>query len=185
MTKEQHAKANETAQTSRDAFFCLHSIPMHLIESREFKEAVADTRKAPHFKACNRVTLRTTRLDMSTTSALSAAALTSQQTKKYGFIATGDGYAAKSKGPLHNFILITSQGPILRALKKLGKDDGKKAEDIKKDFEEWLTTEDAGVLLNTWLGITDTPSPNTKAWKLLMGVYPHQVWIGCKAHVAE
>ena len=100
-------------------------------------------------------------------------------------IATGDGYAAKSKGSLHNFILITSQGPILRALKKLGKDDGKKAEDIKEDFEDWLTTEDAGVLLNTWLGITDTPSPNTKAWKLLMGVYPHQIWIGCMAHEAS
>ena len=67
MTKEQHAKASETAQSSWDAFFFLHSIPMHLIESREFKEAVADTRKAPHFKACNRATLRTARLDMPTT----------------------------------------------------------------------------------------------------------------------
>lgn len=32
------------------------------------------------------------------------------------------------------------------------------------------------------LGVTDTPTANQKAWRLLEATFPKQIWVGCAAH---
>lgn len=59
--------------------------------------------------------------------------------------------------------------------------DGGTGEDITMGFEQQF--QKLGPLVeHIILGVTDTPSANRKAWRMLEAKYPKQIWLGCAAH---
>ena len=50
------------------------------------------------------------------------------------------------------------------------------------EFEEVINELEEHVSRNLIFGVTDTPSANRKAWRLLMGKFPRMYWGGCMSH---
>ena len=136
------------------------------------------TKECPNFKPCSRVTLGGSHLTARNDEANDWKMLALSQLSDYGFTICGDGYKSGNK-KLHNFILLTANGPVYLGMSEgAGGSGGAVYSEFKAVIDE-LDAEIGGAVV---LGITDTPSANRKAWKLLMAEYPRQFWIGCMAH---
>lgn len=59
---------------------------------------------------------------------------------------------------------------------------GESGENIKDDFNAQFQKLGPEVTKHILVGVTDTPSANRKAWRLLEAEHPRQFWIGCAAH---
>lgn len=76
---------------------------------------------------------------------------------------------------------MSVEGPIfLNLVETTGERGG--GEDVAEGFEKQFEALGAQVRDNIILGVTDTPSANRKAWRLLEAKHPKQTWIGCAAH---
>lgn len=60
--------------------------------------------------------------------------------------------------------------------------EGGTGEDIHGGFEACFKKLGDEVTKSILVGVTDTPSANRKAWRLLEASHPKQFWIGCAAH---
>ena len=59
---------------------------------------------------------------------------------------------------------------------------GASGQDVATEFQEVMDQLDASVRANLIFGVTDTPSANRKAWRLLMDANQRMYWGGCMAH---
>ena len=164
-----------------DIFFFVHNIPFHLINSQYFRDAVKADQRCPTYKPCGRETLAGSHLDKQSALADDFNASRMRAYMKFGFVLTGDGYRSKGKKQYHNYILITVAGPIFLGIKDVT-GEGSCAQDVFQEFVVVQNELPDIVRQSIMLGITDTPSVNVKAWKLLMKKFPHQVWMGCMPH---
>lgn len=101
--------------------------------------------------------------------------------QRYGFAITSDGWRSVAKRNYHNYILISIEGPIFVSLQEVTGEGGR-GEDIEDGFQQQFAKMDQQIFRAILLGVTDTPSANRKAWRLLEANHPHQFWVGCAAH---
>ena len=94
----------------------------------------------------------------------------------WSFMYTTDGWKSVSKRSYHNHILVSVEGPIYLDLQE---GSGNKAEAISREISDRFESLPVDVRDRILIGITDTPTYNQKAWRLLEAKYPKQFWIGC------
>ena len=179
MDKKKERK--DACHNAWDLFFFVHNVPFSLIETPEFKAAIAATKRCPTYKPVTRDVLSGPHLDKQSRDAIAFNDCTLAANLKYGFVITGDGYRSKTKRQYHNFMLITPDGPVFLGIKDVTGEGGT-SKDVFDEFHTVIESLDTDVKNGIMLGILDTPSVNVKAWKLLMKHYPTQVWMGCMAH---
>lgn len=125
--------------------------------------------------------MRTTRLDKLNDSANEYKAQRLKSGIRYGFLLTSDGWRSSAKRQYHNYILLSVEGPIFLSLEEVTGRGGT-GDDVKDGFERQMNKLDSEVSKSILLGVTDTPTANQKAWRLLEAAYPKQFWVGCAAH---
>ena len=99
----------------------------------------------------------------------------------FGFAITGDGYKSKTKRKYNNHILVGASCPLYLGLVDCTGESGT-GDKVFEEFRDVLETLPPPIRDAVFIGLLDTPSPNRKAWKLLMEKYPRQVWAGSMAH---
>lgn len=181
LDRKEKEKRTTAAHDAWDLFFFVHNVPFRLIDTPEFKTAIASTKRCPTFKPVGCDTLSTTHLVKQSDLADAFNESTLRANAKYGFVITGDGYRSKTKRQYHNFILLTPAGPVFLGIKDITGEGGC-ASDVYNEFVVVIEGLDTPIKSAIMLGILDTPSVNVKAWKLLNKKYPTQVWMGCMAH---
>lgn len=178
---EEKRARREACQTAWDNTFVSCGIPFAVADNPQFREALKCTRQCPDFKIACRQTMGTTRLDKLHDEANRFKAMRLRSGIDLGFVITSDGWRSCAKKNYHNYILISVEGPIFLSLVEVTGESAT-GEDIKKGFEDQFAKLEASVLDNIMIGITDTPTANQKAWRLLEAMYPKQIWIACAAH---
>ena len=164
-----------------DMLWFVHGLSFAMIDSPLFKQAIIATRDCPAFAPVCRQTLGGSHLDARNKDAdmYKESRLTAGQ--QFGFLFTSDGWRNKARRSYHNYILVTSAGPIFLALKDMTGEAGD-AKAIHDEFVELFATLDPAVVERIVIGCADTPSSNVAAWKQLEATFPKQVWMGCMAH---
>ena len=162
-------------------FFFTNNIPFRAIESPSFLHAIRLTKKVQSYKPHGRRTLSLTDLDKANVEANLWKMEVMNTNLEFGFALTGDGYKSKKKVKYNNYILLTVDCPLFLGLRDVTGEPGD-GETVFCEFAEVQAGLPPEVQEAIFLGITDTPSPNRKAWRLLMRKYPRQCWIGCMAH---
>ena len=125
--------------------------------------------------------MRTSRLVRLNESANEYKELRLKAGQRYGFAITSDGWRSCQKRNYHNYILLSVEGPIFLNLEDTTGQPGA-GTDVAAGFEEKFTQLGVSMTSDVMLGITDTPSVNQKAWRLLEAAHPKQIWVGCAAH---
>ena len=182
MLPEQQRTANlAAAHRANSIFFFKHNIPFHIVNSKEFRAVIKASQNCPVYVPVDRRTLSGPHLEARDAEATAFNLLQMKSNAVFGFTITGDGYASLTKRAYHNHILIAGGIPIF-----LGLVDrtwiGATGEDIAEEFEEIMDGLDIFLRRNLIFGVTDTPSANRKAWRLLMESNPNMYWGGCMAH---
>lgn len=174
-------RLREEAQTAWDLAFVVCGITFASADHPQLRAAIEKTRSCPDFKLACAKTMRTTRLIKLDESANEYKDLRLKAGARFGFAITSDGWRSVAKRNYHNYILISVEGPIFIALQEVTGAGGT-GTDIRDGFREHMEKLDADIKRNILIGITDTPSANRKAWRLLEAEYPKQFWVGCAAH---
>lgn len=156
-------------------------IPFAVANKPEFREAIRKTRDIPDFHIACAKTMRTSRLIKLNEKANEFKTVRLQAGARFGFAITSDGWRRVAKRNYHNYILISVEGPIFLSLVEVTGEGGT-GEDIHKGFEEQFEKLGRDLTSQVVIGITDTPSANRKAWRLLEASHPKQLWMGCAAH---
>ena len=104
-----------------------------------------------------------------------------QEGCRTGFVHISDGWRSGNKKSYHNHILLSALGPVyLRLVDKTGESGtGEGVADEIVKVQEALSADTRAAIT---MGITDTPSANRKAWRLLEALIPGQLWMGCMCH---
>lgn len=181
LPSEEKQKRRELAQCAWDKAFAICGIRYRAADDDIFREAISKTRVVPDFKLSCSKTMRTTRLDRLNSAANKYKEFRQQAGLRYGFVVTSDGWRSVAKRNYHNYLLISVEGPIfLRLVEVTGA--GGTGEDVKNGFTDTFAQLGRDVVEAIVLGITDTPTANRKAWRLLEAEFPKQLWVGCAAH---
>ena len=164
-----------------DMFWFVHGLSFAMFESPLLLQAIKATKECPAFVPCCRQTLSTTHLNARSDDANEFKESRLQAGNRFGFLFTSDGWRNKKRRSYHNFILVSSAGPIFLALKDVTGQAGN-AVAIHDEFVDLFSTLDPAVVERIVVGCTDTPSSNVAAWKKLEATFPQQIWMGCMAH---
>ena len=164
-----------------DMLWFVHGLSFALIDSPLFKQAIIATSKCPTFAPVCRQTLASSHLDARNEDANVYKKLRLTAGQQFGFLFTSDGWRNKARRSYHNYILVSSAGPIFLALQDVTGEAGD-AKAIHDEFVELFATLSPVVVQRIVIGCTDTPSSNVAAWKQLEATFPNQVWMGCMAH---
>lgn len=178
---EKKAAKREEVQSAWDLAFIVCGIPFCAADNPAFRNAVRVTRDCLDFKLACTKTLSTTRLDKQNGIANEFKAKRMRAGMKFGFLITSDGWRSAAKRNYHNYIIISVEGPIYLQLDEVTGQGGT-GEDVKDGFKRIFDHLGEDVVKRVLIGVTDTPSANQKAWRLLEAAYPHQFWLGCGAH---
>lgn len=171
----------EEVQTAWDLAFAVCGIKFQTANNPAFRDALLKTRVCPDFRIACSQTMSTTRLDKLNKSSNLFKEQRLKAGMRHGFLITSDGWRSVSKRQYHNFILVSVEGPIFLGLVEVTGHGGT-GQDIKDQFEEQYKLLGNDLVQRIIIGVTDTPSANRKAWKLLETAHPKQFWIGCAAH---
>lgn len=174
-------RLREECQVSWDKAFAVCGIPFAVADYAPFRDAIAKTRSTLDFKLCCTKTMRTSRLDKLHTSSNKYKDMRMRAGCKYGFVITSDGWRSCAKRNYHNYLLVSVEGPIYLHLEEVTGAGGS-GDDVAAGFEKCFNGLDPEVFKSILLGVTDTPSANRKAWRLLEAHHPKQIWVGCGAH---
>lgn len=161
--------------------FALCGIKFSTADNKVFREAIAQTRVCPDFTLNHAQIMSTTRLDQLSTTANRFKDSRLKAGLQYGLLITSNGWHSVARRSYHNYILISVEGPIFICLNNVTGERAH-AEDIKNDFEKQFAALGDEIVQRILIGVTDTPTANQKAWRLLEIAYPKQFWIGCAAH---
>ena len=171
----------DNAHRATSLFFFKHNIPFMAIDSPFFRNMIKAAQNCPVYTPAGRFTLCNKQLDERNAEANKFKARLLESNLMFGFTITGDGYASLSKRQYHNHILVAGGTPIFLGLvDRTGL--GASGQDVAAEFQEVMDQLDASVRANLIFGVTDTPSANRKAWRLLMDANPRMYWGGCMAH---
>lgn len=181
LSPAEKTRLREECQRAWDLAFVVCGIPFAAADNPVLREAIRKTRGAPDFKLACAKTMRTTRLVKLDAVANEYKDLRLKAGERFGFAITSDGWRSVAKRNYHNYILLSVEGPIFITMDEVTGQGGT-GEDIAKGFEQQFTKLGVDVTRQIILGITDTPSANRKAWRLLEANHPLQIWTGCAAH---
>lgn len=181
MAAEEKNARREKCQAQWDLAFAVCGISYQTADHPVFREALQLSRAIPDFKLSCSKTMRTSRLDKLNESANKFKESRMKAGMQFGFLITSDGWRSVAKRNYHNYILLSSEGPIFLELEEA---TGKSAtgESVAEGFKRIFQKLGADVTGAILLGVTDTPSANRKAWRLLEAEFPKQMWIGCATH---
>ena len=146
-----------------------------------FRHAVLSTSSCLGFKFNCAKTIRTNRLDARDLENVSWNNNRLLRVVDLGSSIHSDGLKSKRKRKYHNFILLTPDGPVFLEMRDVTGQSGS-AEAIADELESVVNALDPIVRKSLILGLTDTPSANRSAWKLLEDRFPGTVRAGCMAH---
>ena len=167
--------------TAWDMLWFVHGLSFAMIDSPLFKQAIKKTKMCPTFAPVCRQTLASSHLDARNEDANMYKELRLTAGQEFGFLFTSDGWRNKARRSYHNYILVSSAGPIFLALNDVTGEAGD-AKAIHDEFVELFATLSPDIVERIVIGCTDTPSSNVAAWKQLEATFPKQVWMGCMAH---
>ena len=178
---EEKQRLREECQKVWDMAFVVCGVSFRTADHLLFREAIAKTRNVPDFKLACSKTMRTTRLVALDSEAQQYKEIRLKAGAEFGFAITSDGWRSVAKRNYHNYILLSVEGPIFLSLVEVTGEGGT-GEDVEKSFEAQFrklqAIEDRNatdVVKHILLGITDTPSANRKAWRLLESSHPKQL----------
>lgn len=174
-------KRREECQAAWDLAFAVSGIKFMTSDEPVFRAAVAKTSACPDFTIACSKTMRTSRLDKLNDEANRNKDIRMKAGLKFGFVVTSDGWRSVAKRQYHNYILISAEGPIFVELNEVTGQGGT-GEDVHMGFEAVFERLGPEITSQVVLGVTDTPSANKKAWRLLEVQHPKQLWVGCAAH---
>lgn len=185
---EDKARLRDECQKAWDLVFVVCGVSFRTADHPLFRDAISKTRKLPDFKVACAKTMRTTRLCKLDEEANQYKDLRLRAGAQFGFAIMSDGWRSVAKRNYHNYILLSVEGAIFLNLVEVTGEGGR-GEDVQEGFEEQFeklkVTEvrtNTQVVKHILLGITDTPSANRKAWRMLEASHPKQFWLGCAAH---
>lgn len=171
----------EQCQKAWDVAFIMCGLPWTTANNPYFRAAIQMTRSCPDFKISCAKTMSSSRLEARNSEANRSKEARLKAGKEFGFLITSDGWRSVAKRNYHNYILVSIEGPIYLDLVETTGHSGS-GQNIADGFEAQFRALGPDVVENIVLGVTDTPSANRKAWRLLEANYPKQTWIGCAAH---
>lgn len=174
-------RLREECQSAWDIAFVVCGVPFAVADHPLFREAIAKTRGIPDMRVACTKTMRTSRLVQLDQKANQFKDLRLKAGSRFGFAITSDGWRSIAKKNYHNYILVSVEGPIFVSMVETTGDGGT-GEYIHKEFEKQFDKLGKDITGSIVLGITDTPSANRKAWRLLEASHPKQIWLGCGAH---
>ena len=157
------------------------NIPFASIASSHFSRAIEKTKRTPNYTPAHRVTLSGSHLNKLSDKADLWKTSRLNDFLDYGFTLTGDGYKSRKNLKYNNFIIITAAGPVYLGLRDVT-GHAATGEATPEEFSEVIASLEEPHQKAIILRITDTPSANRAAWKLLMAAHERQFWIGCMAH---
>ena len=169
-----------TVRESWDNVF-FKKVPFNLADDPDFRHAVTQTSFCPGFKINCAKKISTDRLDARDEQNIEWSNRRLLRVAYLGSSFHSDGWRSKRKRKYHNFILLTPDGPVFLEMRDVTGNSGS-AEAIADEIEEVINKLDPEVRDNLILGLTDTPSANRAAWKLLEERFPGTIWAGCMAH---
>jgi hypothetical protein len=184
LSKDERQKREAAVNKAWDMVFFVHGLSFSLTESKLYRLAIAATKRCPAFKPCCRQTLAGSHLSARDVDANLFKAKRLSVGQLYGFLFCSDGWRNKRKRSYHNYILISTAGPIFLSLSDHTGLSGT-AQAIHDEVEEvfsQLEVDHPGITLRIVIGCTDTPSANRSSWKLLRLTFPRMIWMGCMAH---
>lgn len=180
-TLAEKAAIREKCQKAWDHAFIMCGIPWSIADNPYFRAAIHETRRCLDFKnACSK-TMSTTRLNARNDEANVDKEARMRAGRSFGFLITSDGWRSSSKRNYHNYILVSVEGAIFLNLVECTGESGT-GESVADGFEKQFAKLTPDILDNIVLGVTDTPTANRKAWRLLEAKHPKQIWIGCATH---
>lgn len=178
---EEKQRLREECQSAWDLAFVMCGIKFMAADNKYLRAAIQKTRGIPDFTLACSKTMRTSRLEKLNNKANENKDLRLKVGLKLGFAVTSDGWRSVAKRNYHNYILLSLEGPIFLTLEEVTGEGGA-GTDIYAGFEAQFAKLDNDVVANILIGVTDTPSANRTAWRLLEAKHPKQFWIGCAAH---
>lgn len=181
LPKRQRNERLAEAHKAWDLFWFVNGLSFRLIDVDLFRDAIKAVKRCPVFQPASRQTLAGSHLDARDSDADRFKAARLKSGARYRFVFTTDGWKNKRKHSYHNCLLLTPSGPIFLGLKDVTGESGT-AVAVHEEIEEVFASLDTDILRRILIGVTDTPSVNRSAWKLLEAAHPNQVWIGCMAH---
>ncbi|KAL1526985.1 hypothetical protein AB1Y20_015674 [Prymnesium parvum] len=181
LSAAEKVKRRNECQTAWDRAFVMCGIPHVAADNPVFKDAIAKTRSCPDFQLACAKTMRTTHLDKLNTDSNKFKDKRLKAGMQLGFLITSDGWRSVAKRQYHNYLLISVEGPIFVSLVEVTGESGTGVH-IHEGFETQFEKLGSQVTNNILLGVTDTPSSNRKAWRLLEAQHPKQFWVGCATH---
>lgn len=178
---DQKAGLLADAHRATSMLFFKHNIPFSIINTREFRDMIQAAQKCPVYKPVDRRALSGPQLEARSAEADVFKEKVLLGNAVYGFTITGDGFASLSKRHYNNIIIVAGGMPVFLGLvDRTGL--GATGVDVAEEFEEVINELEEHVSRNLIFGVTDTPSANRKAWRLLMGKFPRMYWGGCMSH---
>lgn len=181
LAPDQKQRLRDECQTAWDLAFVVCGITFATADHPLFRAAIQKTRCIPDFSIACTKTMRTSRLIKLDERANEYKEMRLRAGEKFGFAITSDGWRSVAKKNYHNYILISVEGPIFVSLIEVtGAEAGGDA--IKDDFNAQFAKLGPEITRHILVGITDTPSANRRAWRLLEAEHPRQFWIGCATH---
>ena len=177
----EKARLRDECQSAWDLAFAVAGIPFAAADNVAIRNAIRKTRGVPDFNLACSKTMRTTRLVRLNDTANEYKDLRLKAGQRYGFAITSDGWRSCQKRNYHNYILLSVEGPIFLNLEDTTGKPGA-GTDVAAGFEAQFEKLGLSMTSDIMLGITDTPSVNQKAWRLLEAAHPKQLWVGCATH---
>lgn len=181
MSANEKMKRREVCQQAWDKAFVVCGIKHLAADNPTMRDAIKLTRAIPDFKLMCAKTMRNQRLVQLNDTSNQYKQKRLKAGLKYGFLITSDGWRSCAKRQYHNYILVSVEGPIYLGVTEVTGEGGT-GKDIHDQFKLQFDQLGEDVLKNILIGVTDTPSANRKAWRLLEATYPKQIWIGCATH---
>ena len=176
-------KAEQRAKTQRawDLAFNINGIAFKVADEDTFNAAIAETRLCPDFKLHCRQFMATTGLDAVNDMANAGKAERLKEGIRLGFVHITDGWKSGNKKGYHNHLLLSVLGPIYLCLNDVTGKSGK-ADDVADEITTVQGTLEKAISDAISMGLTDTPSANRKAWRILEAKHPSQTWLNCMLH---
>ena len=182
LSPEEKRRRRQICQEKWDLAFAVDGLAYHLASSETFRDALESTCQVPDFRLHCRQTMAGPGLQKMSIKADANKQIRLNEGLQTGFVHVTDGWRSKNKKNFHNHILLSMMGPVYVKLVDVTGESGAGeniAAEVLKVQNNLLPYH---VQKAVTMGVTDTPSANRKAWRLLEAELPRQIWMNCMLH---